>query len=67
MSTWQAVLFGISGFCAGISWGKSQISDKDLTGQLSHMQDLVDQANERAYTWERRYDYLLSQIKEKTK
>lgn len=78
ISTWMALLLGISAFISGMGYGRSQITQEDITGNLARMQDEIDNAyqkvdyvkqlwldaEQKAETWERRYSNLLKQIQE---
>ena len=74
---WE-LLWQLAVFFLGMSIGKARATNVDITNQTSYMQDLINEAyrerdkyrmaaisaEERAETWERRYDSLLDYIKE---
>ncbi len=78
MSWWQILLIGLSGYFVGVSNGRNQISDDAVERQLNNMHDLLDQekektelvrslwiqAEQKAESWERRYNALIPEQKE---
>lgn len=78
MSWWQILLIGLSGYFVGVSNGRNQISDDVIERRLKHMEDLILQeqektelvrslwieAEQKAETWERRYNSLIPEEKE---
>ena len=78
MSWWQILLIGLSGYFVGVSNGRNQISDDAVERQLNNMHDLLDQekektelvrslwiqAEQKAESWERRYNALMPEQKE---
>jgi hypothetical protein len=68
------LLLNVGSFILGMSMGKAKAVNVDIIKQTDHMQSLVDQAyesrdamksllfeaEEKAETWERRYNNLLS-------
>ena len=74
------ILLNLGSFLLGMSLGKAQATNNDITKQTSYMQDLIDEAYEKrdamrtewlaaeakAESWERRYFNLLSIMDEET-
>lgn len=74
------ILLNLGSFLLGMSLGKAQSTNQDITKQTEYMQDLIDQAyakrdlmktkwleaEEKAESWERRYFNLLSAMDEET-
>lgn len=70
---WQLAIFFL-----GVNIGKARVVNVDITNQISHMQDLLNEAHEerdkykialtyaeqRAESWERRYNAVLNDKEE---
>lgn len=56
---WDMLIL-LAAFCGGIGIGKARAINEDIANRTAYLQDVIHEANERAETWKRRYESLIS-------